>query len=60
MSGYFKTSLTGYSCNMDILWWRHTNCDPGKWRVSVGGDLRMIGNSFNAVVDDFGNLVRVP
>jgi hypothetical protein len=47
----------GHALHDGLEWSRHdTLCKPGLWRVDVTG----WGFVSHAVVDDFGNLVKVP
>jgi hypothetical protein len=41
--------------------WRHDEmCKPGLSRVVICGPISLPGDCFDAVIDDFGNLVKVP
>ena len=54
--GVGEVAYLGRSPTDGLEWRRHDfTCQPGLWRVAVTG----WGMSCNAVVDDFGNLVRV-
>ena len=63
-TGIYPIKRLGYVGDCDgytgsFSWWRHP-FKPGKWQMHCHEKCYKNDSTFDAVTDDFGNIVRVP